>query len=393
MTPRALLFLLSLTVLVSSAVAIKWLAMHRVHQPWTDPRHCPKTHDDRKSYGLNGYQGRMCRRITELMPIITKAAKETVFGCAKMFADRRWNCSSLLAVPYLRNDLTKGTKEQAFVYALSSAAITHQVAKACVSGQLPYCPCGKNSPTAVSSADPTYKWKGCSDNVFYGMRVSHEWADAPWRSRIRENRSDSSSRQRRINRESALFDEMSFMNIDFGVNKNIKSLKPRMQMNQHNNNVGRQVTELSMYRKCKCHGVSSSCTVKTCWNTLPDIVQIAHKLREIYDVSAEQHLRPFPVFKSDGSIDSSDVPQQNMVYLRKSPNYCVPNLADGSLGTQMRECNVSSTGSGSCSNLCCGRGYNTQQVHVEEQCQCRYVHCCYVKCNTCKYWMNKYYCK
>ncbi|TKR79962.1 hypothetical protein L596_014104 [Steinernema carpocapsae] len=107
MTPRALLFLLSLTVLVSSAVAIKWLAMHRVHQPWTDPRHCPKTHDDRKSYGLNGYQGRMCRRITELMPIITKAAKETVFGCAKMFADRRWNCSSLLAVPYLRNDLTK----------------------------------------------------------------------------------------------------------------------------------------------------------------------------------------------------------------------------------------------------------------------------------------------
>ncbi|TKR79960.1 hypothetical protein L596_014104 [Steinernema carpocapsae] len=225
------------------------------------------------------------------------------------------------------------------------------------------------------------------------MRVSHEWADAPWRSRIRENRSDSSSRQRRINRESALFDEMSFMNIDFGVNKNIKSLKPRMQMNQHNNNVGRQVTELSMYRKCKCHGVSSSCTVKTCWNTLPDIVQIAHKLREIYDVSAEQHLRPFPVFKSDGSIDSSDVPQQNMVYLRKSPNYCVPNLADGSLGTQMRECNVSSTGSGSCSNLCCGRGYNTQQVHVEEQCQCRYVHCCYVKCNTCKYWMNKYYCK
>uniref|UniRef100_A0A1I7ZZR2 Protein Wnt n=1 Tax=Steinernema glaseri TaxID=37863 RepID=A0A1I7ZZR2_9BILA len=49
----------------------------------------------------------MCRRITELMPIIINAAKETVFGCAKMFAHRRWNCSSLLAVPYLRNDLTK----------------------------------------------------------------------------------------------------------------------------------------------------------------------------------------------------------------------------------------------------------------------------------------------
>lgn len=49
----------------------------------------------------------------------------------------------------------EGTKEQAYVYALASAAVTHHVAKACVSGDLPYCPCGLNSPTL--SADISYK--------------------------------------------------------------------------------------------------------------------------------------------------------------------------------------------------------------------------------------------
>lgn len=29
--------------------------------------------------------------------------------------------------------------------------------------------------------DHIFQWKGCSDNVLYGQRVSREWADASWR--------------------------------------------------------------------------------------------------------------------------------------------------------------------------------------------------------------------
>ncbi|VDN51631.1 unnamed protein product [Dracunculus medinensis] len=135
----------------------------------------------------------MCRRISELMPVIIHAAQSTVSTCQKAFADRRWNCSSILLAPNLKADLTNGTKEQAYVYALASAAVTHHVAKACVSGDLPYCPCGLNSPTL--SADISYKWKGCSDNVLYGQRVSREWADAPWRKKPKDRRNNTSVRR------------------------------------------------------------------------------------------------------------------------------------------------------------------------------------------------------
>ncbi|KHN86399.1 Protein Wnt-11b-2 [Toxocara canis] len=387
--PLVLFLFLSSSFLMPSPIcgAIKWLSLHRIVNLWTEPRHCPKSQAERKVYGLVGYQARMCRRISELMPVIIRASQSTVSACQKIFADRRWNCSSILLAPHLKPDLTKGTKEQAYVYALSSAAITHHVAKACVSGDLPYCPCGLNSPTV--SADATYKWKGCSDNVLYGQRVSREWADAPWRRKPKGARNG--TRAQRIYTES-LIDELTFINTDFVDSPPASGLPPRAKMNQHNNDVGRQVTQESLYRKCKCHGVSSSCNVRTCWNTLPDIVDVALKLRERYAEAAEMsELLAESGYGSNAM--RGEMSKQHLVYLRKSPDYCVEDKRTGSYGTRMRECNVTSPGADGCGSLCCGRGYNTQQVMVEEQCQCKYVHCCYVKCKTCSYLIDKYYCK
>uniref|UniRef100_A0A1I7VPS6 Protein Wnt n=1 Tax=Loa loa TaxID=7209 RepID=A0A1I7VPS6_LOALO len=158
----------------------------------------------------------MCRRISDLMPVIIRASQTTVSICQKVFADHR-------------------TKEQAFVYALSSAALTHHVAKACVSGDLPYCPCGLNSPTA--SADASYKWKGCSDNVLYGQKVSREWADASWRKKWRPGNNGTASSKRRY-RE--LLDDWAYINTEFSEHKSIIDLPPRARMNEHNNEVGRQ---------------------------------------------------------------------------------------------------------------------------------------------------------
>jgi len=68
-------------------------------------------------------------------------------------------------------------------------------------------------------------------------------------------------------------------------------------MNEFNNEIGRQVVEQSLYKKCKCHGVSrlrilfinhkmylfSSCDVKTCWYTLPPLEHVVAILKKKYD--------------------------------------------------------------------------------------------------------------
>uniref|UniRef100_A0AAF5RU95 Protein Wnt n=2 Tax=Wuchereria bancrofti TaxID=6293 RepID=A0AAF5RU95_WUCBA len=363
---------------------IKWLSLHTITNTWTEPRHCPKNQNLRKNYGLVAYQARMCRRISDLMPVIIRASQTTVSICQKVFADRRWNCSSILRAPRYKSDLTK----QAYVYALSSAALTHHVAKACVSGDLPYCPCGLNSPTA--SADASYKWKGCSDNVLYGQRVSREWADASWRKKWRPGNNATTTPNRRRNRE--LLDDWAYINTDFSERKSITDLPPRARMNEHNNEVGRQITQESLYRKCKCHGVSSSCNVRTCWNTLPDVHDIALKLQERY-AEASPLSELLTQFGYTDKAMHRELSRQHLVYLRDSPDYCVEDSKTGSYGTMMRECNLTSSDSNSCNSLCCGRGYYTKQMLIEEQCQCKYVHCCYVKCKTCKYLVDKYYCK
>ena len=34
--------------------------------------------------------------------------------------------------------------------------------------------------------------------------------------------------------------------------------------------------------------------------------------------------------------------------------------------------------------LCCGRGYQTRWIDLEEKCNCRFVWCCHVQCDICK---------
>lgn len=52
-------------------------------------------------------------------------------------------------------------------------------------------------------------------------------------------------------------------------------------------------------------------------------------------------------------------------------------------GTVGRKCNRTSTGTGSCSSMCCGRGYNMAKEHRDEKCYCKFLWCCQVKCQEC----------
>lgn len=69
-----------------------------------------------------------------------------------------------------------GTREAAFVYALSAATISHTIARACTSGDLRLCTCG---PIPAEILEPGYRWGGCADNLHYGLIMGSKFADAP----------------------------------------------------------------------------------------------------------------------------------------------------------------------------------------------------------------------
>lgn len=145
---------------------------------------------------------------------------------------------------------------------------------------------------------------------------------------------------------------------------------------------------------CKCHGVSGSCQVKTCWKTMSSFDVVGAYLRERYHngilVTVDQSGNELVVAEGVYQIKP---PRDNLVFLEESPDYCVPNTNTGSLGTTGRVCNKTTPGHGSCGILCCGRGFNTIQVEEEYKCECKFHWCCYVKCKTCRRTVDKHVCK
>jgi len=63
------------------------------------------------------------------------------------------------------------------VHALSAAALTHSVSKACSSGTSAKCGCGPE-PSELPLAE--FKWGGCSDDVTFGAVFSKWFTNTPW---------------------------------------------------------------------------------------------------------------------------------------------------------------------------------------------------------------------
>ncbi|XP_030305035.1 LOW QUALITY PROTEIN: protein Wnt-11b [Calypte anna] len=332
------------------SAAIQWLGLTESGVAWNQSHHC------RLLAGLVAPdQFQMCRRNLEVMGSIVRAARRTKSLCQKTFGDMRWNCSSIQRAPSFGPDLLKGTRESAFVYALAAAALTHSIAQACTSGQIPSCSCG---PVPSEVPGPDFRWGGCGDNLRYGLQLGAAFADSPLKS----------------------------------LRLGTQALKA---MNLHNSAAGEQVLSDSLDTRCKCHGVSGSCSVKTCWKGLANLEDIASDLKSKYLAAIKVTHRVLGPRKQliPKEVEVRPVKQTDLVYLINSPDYCTPNPHLGSLGTQDRQCNKSSLGSDSCNLMCCGRGYNTYTEEVEERCHCKYHWCCYVVCKRCARKVERHVCK
>lgn len=144
---------------------------------------------------------------------------------------------------------------------------------------------------------------------------------------------------------------------------------------------------------CKCHGVSGSCSIKTCWQQLPTFREIGERLKERYDgaVEVKFNKRGTKLKRRHSRYNKPD--REDLIYLQQSPDYCSENKETGSMGTTGRECNKSSDGMDGCNLMCCGRGYNTFKKTLVERCNCKFVWCCHVKCKTCESVKDVHVCK
>nr|CDI40103.1 WNT7 protein [Euperipatoides kanangrensis] len=307
--------------------------------------------------GLAPAQRTICQDRPNAIIAIGDGAKMGIGECQYQFRQRRWNCTAIGSESVFGHVVVVGSREAAFTYGISSAGVTYAITQACSRGNLTNCGCDRSKEGRY--VPDGWKWGGCSADIEFGMQFARLFVDA------REIEGDA-----------------------------------RSLMNLHNNRAGRKAVKANMLTECKCHGVSGSCSMKTCWTTLPAFRRVGEYLIKKYEVAREVEAirdrrarRPIFLTLKRAKKPHKKPRRSDLVHLQKSPNYCEMDASKGSLGTIGRKCNKTSVGADGCDLMCCGRGYNTHQYTRTWQCNCKFHWCCYVNCNQCSERTEEYTCK
>nr|BAK53871.1 wnt family member wnt11-5 [Dugesia japonica] len=317
----------------------------------------------------------LCEEHFPLMPSVISGFMLGINECQFQFLNHVWNCQGhnktdsqeilLLQRTNINNKviqkksrkpkntymdqlISKSTPESAFILSIISAGVSYQVTKACSQGVHSNCGCDRTVYDAPK--DSKFTWSGCSHNIHFGAAFSRRFLDA------REK-------------------------------KRLKGQTAAALTNMHNNHVGRESVINKMRIKCKCHGVSGSCEMKTCSRNLPSFRVVGDQLKEsfqkIFQVDfVDNKLTPkYPSKEMFAEVD--------MLYLNDSPDHCNHDFQRGTLGTNGRICNATYKNTNqepenSCYRLCCQRGYHIKTYIKDEQCRCKFKWCCKVICEICQ---------
>ncbi|XP_034498430.1 protein Wnt-6 [Ailuropoda melanoleuca] len=199
--------------------------------------------------------------------------------------------------------------------------------------------------TGSPDGSAAWEWGGCGDDVDFGDEKSRLFMDA----RHKRGRGD---------------------------------IRALVQL--HNNEAGRLAVRSHTRTECKCHGLSGSCALRTCWQKLPPFREVGARLLERFHGASrvmgtndgKALLPAVRTLKPPGRAD--------LLYAADSPDFCAPNRRTGSPGTRGRACNSSAPDLSGCDLLCCGRGHRQESVQLEENCLCRFHWCCVVQCHRCR---------
>ncbi|KAI4482905.1 hypothetical protein M0802_013609 [Mischocyttarus mexicanus] len=334
----------------------------------------------------------------------------------------RWNCSSLTPSSRTQQSsvlLQRGYRETAFAYAISAAGVAHNVARACSMGKLLSCGCDPSSYKVKSPAKARgtqWKWGGCSHNLDYGMEFSKQFLDT------REKAGDIQSTVNLHNNQAG---RLIVVQVETPPMTEAKEGHPISTVVSAPvwvpalvsflfSNFYKLLTSVfqsvasNMQVRCKCHGMSGSCELKTCWKVVPDFRVVGKTLKDRFRnavLVAQSNLGSVtPLARARGSRrrrpdrqrqrqkhrergpghkrKPRDLAKQ-LFYYQKSPNFCEKDPPADIPGTTGRRCNKTSSAGDGCGSLCCGRGYNVVRQRHTERCRCEFHWCCYVQCQNC----------
>ena len=200
-----------------------------------------------------------------------------------------------------------GYRESAFAFAISAAGVAHSVARACSQGRLMSCGCdpsvnrktlNKNLRQSLdkekkqflqyletnqiltaedekkyerSKIASRWKWGGCSHNMDFGVEFSKLFLDC------REKAGDIQSKINLHNNHAGRI-------VSKTVSYHMLSEILRGLIFQRISNVKFFLSPLkavsnNMEFRCKCHGMSGSCQLKTCWKSAPDFHVVGKVLK------------------------------------------------------------------------------------------------------------------
>ncbi|KAL7871277.1 hypothetical protein SRHO_G00087740 [Serrasalmus rhombeus] len=304
--------------------------------------------------GLVNKQRQLCRQHPRVMQAVGAGVKDWISECQHQFRSHRWNCNTAERDHTVFGKLLlRGSREAAFVYAISSAGMVHTLTRACSQGELDTCSCDPGKKGSSRDAKGSFDWGGCSDHVDHAIKFTQAFVDA----------------------------------------KERKERDARALMNLHNNRAGRKAVKRFMTLECKCHGVSGSCNVRTCWLAMGDFRQTGDYLRKRYNSAVQVVMNRYGTGFTSAYRKFKKPAKNDLVYFEDSPDYCIWDHESGSVGTGGRVCNRTSRGADSCEVMCCGRGYDTSRVSRTSKCECKFHWCCAVHCRDCHEEVDIHTCK
>ncbi|XP_055526045.1 protein Wnt-8a [Wyeomyia smithii] len=266
--------------------------------------------------------------------LLSDSIELALSSCRRQFRWERWNCPTMQFVSRRYPD-ARLDRETAFVRAISSASLIYTYARNCSRG-------------SESDSQRCYGERG---------QDSGSW--------------------------------------DSGNNLVKVGLDVKGYGDAHNRRAGWVAIQNAVRKYCRCHGVSGSCAMRTCWSTLKSFATIAAGVKRMYTEAKRLFV------DNSGKLNGGRIRPDQLIFVHPSPDYCKRNVIPGWSGTFNRFCSLAKGPTvgpeerKSCRNLCrsCGLKVKKHVKEGERKCNCRFNWCCQVTCDKCLETVEEYRCQ